>query len=110
MGIKKGVVMKFLTITSAFLFSFSAEAADYCTRLAMDAEQIMSGRQRGLDVEYVTQVFRHKYRGDQLFLARTMIKDAYASPVFTLHDEKLKAVRSYGMRWYKKCERFQDGY
>jgi len=102
--------MKSLTLIVALLLSFSAQAADYCTELAMDAEQIMSARQDGSSIERVNQAFSLKYSGDQLFVARTVIKEAHSTPVFPNHDKKIKAARALGTRWHEKCQRFQAGY
>lgn len=102
--------MKYLILIAAVLLSFGAQAADYCTELAMDAEQIMSARQNGSSIERANQAFSLKYSGDQLFVARAIIKDAYSTPVFSTHDEKVKVVRALGSRWYEKCQRFQAGY
>jgi len=102
--------MKSPILIAALLLSSGVQAADYCTELAMDAEQIMSARQNGRSNEYVSQVFSLKYSGDQLFVARAIIKDAYSTPVFSTHDKKVKVVRALGSRWYEKCQRFQAGY
>ncbi|MFV3014678.1 hypothetical protein LUW10_01465 [Pseudomonas veronii] len=102
--------MKSPILIAALLLSFGAQAADYCTELAMDAEQIMSARQNGGSIERVNQAFSIKYSGDQLFVARAIIKDAYNTPIFSTNENKLKVVRALGSRWYEKCQRFQAGY
>lgn len=102
--------MKSLILIAALLLSFGVQAADYCTELAMDAEQIMVARQNGSSIERVNQAFSLKYSGDQLFVARAIIKDAYNTPVFSTHNEKVKVVRALASRWHEQCQRFQAGY
>lgn len=106
--------MKFsLAIAFAVIASSSAgavQAADYCTEVALDAEQIMVARQNGESLQRVNFLFSQKYRGDMLAVSRMIIADAYLTPVYESRDDKVMMVKALSQRWHNKCRQAEAGY